>query len=347
MNKCQDCKKEISRKSAKRCRECYDIWIDSRKIKSEVKMEKKEINQKEVNKILMSSLREQLSETKPYKSADLKISGKGDSLVIHLTDLHAGKIVKDQEGKTIYNEDIFKYRMDRLCEQILKLLDNHIKRGIPIVEVVIISTGDNANGENIYATQAYEQELAPPYQVMLVVEVISKLITSLLDRNLNVSFYGIRGNHGRLSKEANPADNWDSMIYLILDYWSKFVLKNSHLQIKYADTEYLTFEIRKHKYMIRHIAPEQPDTPAGRVKFNEWARTYKAEGIVYGHWHHFGLFDVDGIRVFRGGSIIGGDSLSESMAKSSEPIQCIWGVNEHRVSTFFYAVDLNEYKEKK
>ena len=31
-------------------------------------------------------------------------------------------------------------------------------------------------GEGIYATQAYEQELAPPRQVMLVIEVIQKLI---------------------------------------------------------------------------------------------------------------------------------------------------------------------------
>jgi hypothetical protein len=43
---------------------------------------------------------------------------------------------------------------------------------------------------------------------------------------------------------------------------------------------------------------------------------------------------------------VGGDSLSESMAKHSEPVQCIWGVNEDRVSSFFYAVDLNERNKK-
>jgi hypothetical protein len=132
------------------------------------------------------------------------------------------------------------------------------------------------------------------------------------------------------------------MLYLILDYWSRFVLKNPNLIIKHAETDYLTFNIRGHNYMIRHVAPEQPDTPAGRVKINQWARAYKADGIVFGHWHHFGIFDVDGIRVFRGGSIVGGDSLSESMAKSSEPIQLVWGVNEARAMTFAYAVDLNE-----
>lgn len=300
--------------------------------------------QKNMSAVIINTLKEELADVKSYVPVEFKLSGKGDTLVIHITDLHAGKVVRDQEGKIIYNEDIFTARIDRLCGQILKLLDNHIKRGVPITNAVIISTGDLANGEDIYATQAYEQEITPPKQVMLIVSVLSKLLLSLLSRGLQVNFYGVKGNHGRISKEANPTDNWDIMIYMILDFWARLVLKNTKLQIKYSETDYMTFDIRGHKYLIRHIAPEQADAPAGRVKFNEWARQYKAEAIVYGHYHHFGLFDVDGVRVFRGGSIVGGDSLSESMAKHSEPVQCIWGVNEDRVSSFFYAVDLNERK---
>lgn len=298
---------------------------------------------KEANQLILRTLRNELETFEPYKADIYRKNQKGDSLVIHVTDLHAGKIVKNQDGKIIYDESVFRARIDRLCQQILKLLDNNIKKGVPIIEVVIISTGDNANGENIYLTQAYEQELAPPRQVMLIVEVISKLILSLLARNLPVKFFGCRGNHGRISKDANPSDNWDAMIYLILEFWAKYVLKNPNLQIKYSDeTDYLTFTVRGHKYLIRHIAPEQADSPSGRVKINQWARQYNAKAIVYGHWHHFGIFDVDGIRVFRGGSIVGGDSLSETMSKSSAPIQLIWGVNEDRPMTFAYAVDLGE-----
>jgi len=299
--------------------------------------------QKNISAIIIETLKDELIKVKPYKpDIQSKTDIRGDTLVIQLSDLHAGKRVTDQEGHIIYDENIFRQRIDRLCTQTLKLLDKNISKSVPIKDVVILSTGDQANGEDIYATQAYEQELAPPKQVMLVVDVMSKLITSLLERNLRVSFYGVKGNHGRTGKDTDPTANWDLMIYMILDYWSKFVLKNANLNIKYAETDYLTCVIRGKRYMIRHNAPEQPDTPSGRVKFNEWARMYKADGIVYGHWHHFGLFDVDGVRVFRGGSTVGGDSLSESMAKHSEPIQLVWGVNEQRVSTFFYAVDLNK-----
>lgn len=308
-----------------------------------IKKEEKTLKPKEVDSLIIQTLKNELANAEPYKASNQdRVDIKGDTLVIHLTDLHAGKIVKDQEGKLIYNEVVFRNRIDKLCEQTLKLLDNNISKGVPIRDVVIISTGDLANGEGIYATQAFEQEIAPPSQVMLVVDVLQKLITSLLKRNLPVKFYGVRGNHGRTGKDTDVASNWDLMIYMVLDFWAKFVLKNPKLQVKYTETEYMRFDIRGHGFLIRHIAPEQVDSPAGRVKINEWARRHDVEGIVYGHYHHAGIFDCDNVRVFRGGSTVGGDSLSDNMAKHSEPIQLVFGVNEARVSTFIYLVDLGE-----
>lgn len=343
MYKCMDCGIKISRKDAKRCRLCYMKFTNQ----NESKLEEEKVKKTKVNlsALIIETLKDELADVQPYKaSTQSKIGVKGDTLVIHITDLHAGKIVKDQEGKLIYNEDIFRQRINRLCEQTLKLLDNNISKGVPIIEVVILLTGDLANGEDIYATQAYEQELAPPKQVMLVVDVLTKLIISLLNRKLPVKVYGIRGNHGRTGKDTDVASNWDIMIYEILDFWSKLVLKNPQLQIKFAETEHLKFDIRGHGFLIRHICPEQPDTPAGRVKINQWARQYNVEGICYGHYHHAGVFDCDNVRVMRGGSTVGGDSLSDSMAKNSEPIQLIFGVNEARVTTFIYLVDLGEKK---
>jgi hypothetical protein len=299
----------------------------------------------DISALVIQSIKDELTNVQPYKSAtQSKVDIKGDTLVIHITDLHAGKIVKNQEGELIYNEEIFRSRINRLCEQTLKLLDHNISKGVPIRDVIIISTGDLANGEGIYLTQAYEQEIAPPAQVMLVVDVLTKLITSLLKRNLPVKFYGVRGNHGRTGKDTDIASNWDLMIYMILDFWAKIVVKNPKLQIKYTETEHMVLDIRGHGFLMRHICPEQVDSPAGRVKINEWARQYNVEGIIYGHYHHAGISDCDNVRVFRGGSTVGGDSLSDNMAKHSEPIQLIFGVNEARVSTFIYLVDLGEKK---
>jgi predicted phosphodiesterase len=290
---------------------------------------------------IIESLKEALAQCEPY-IASPEIAKKGDTLVIHLTDLHAGKEVTDQDGKIIYDQIIFRKRIDKLCSQILKLLDNNISKGVPITDAVILATGDLANGENIYPTQAFEQELAPPAQVMLVVEVISKLITALVDRKLTVKFYGVRGNHGRTAKDADTSSNWDIMVFMVLDLWARKILKNPNVFIRYAETEQMRLEIRGHGYLIRHICPEQVDSPAGRVKINEWARRHKVEAIVYGHFHHAGIFECDNVRVIRGGSTVGVDSLSESMAKSSDPLQIVFGVNDQRVTTFMYFVDLKD-----
>jgi len=293
----------------------------------------------ESSKKIINVLKETLKDTEPYQIRK-PVKTKGDTLVIQLTDIHGGKIIKDQTGNIIYNESICKARMDKLCYQALKLLDNNIRKGVSITNVVILATGDLANGAEIYATQAYEQEMAPPKQVMLIVEIIYKLMLSLVERGLNVEFYGIKGNHGRLGKDADPTANWDLMIYMILDLWVKTLKAENKIKVTYAETDYLTCEIRGHRYMIRHIAPEQCDTAGGRVKINEWARQHNIEAVVYGHFHHWGIFDVDGITVFRGGSVPGGDDFSEQMAKHSDPVQLVWGVNEKRVKTFMYAVDL-------
>ena len=328
---------------AHKYRHCKTI-VATHKIGDKEFLSKKE--SRELDKLIIQTLKNELIDIKPYRaSTQSKIDKKGDTLVIHLTDFHAGKIVKNQDGELIYNEEVFRKRINRLCEQTLKLLDNNISKGVPIRDVVILLTGDLANGEGIYATQAYEQEIAPPAQVMLVIDILTKLITSLLDRNLSVKVFGVRGNHGRTGKDTDIASNWDLMIYEILDFWSRLVLKNPRLQIKYAETEHLIFDIRGHKFMIRHIAPEQADSPAGRVKFNQWARQYNVEGIVYGHYHHAGIFDCDTVRIIRGGSTVGGDSLSDKMAKHSEPIQIVFGVNEQRVTTFMYLVDLGDKKD--
>jgi len=296
----------------------------------------------------IDKMNEHLKSLKSYKlkRKDRKPPKNGDTLVVHLTDFHAGKIVKDQDG-TIYDENIFRNRIEHLCLNILKILDNNISKGVPITDVVIIATGDLTNGEDIYATQAYEQEMPPPKQVMLCVDVLIQLMLAFVDRKLPVSFYGVRGNHGRTGKETDPTSNWDIMIYKILDFWVETQKLSNKVIVDYAEnTEALNFKIRGHNYLAMHRAPEQGGTPSGRVKFNAWARANEAKAVVYGHFHHFSVDDVDGVRVFRGGSTVGGDGLSESMAKYSEPTQCVWGVTDDRIMTFFYAIDLNGLKEK-
>lgn len=304
----------------------------------------------EKNKNLIYDLKEQLKIVTPLKETKNNYIREGDSLIVHFADWHIGKVVKDEEGKELYNVEVFKTRINVLLQEILRLLDAYIRKGTPIKEVVIISTGDILDGMGIYSTQEIQSELSPPFQVMLGVEVIQKFILSILKRKLSITFYGVKGNHGEIrgerGKQKDPNANWDLQLYLILDFWVRNNLKTKKVKVHYSELDYLNFEVQGWKYHIRHIAPQQSETSAGKAKFLGWARKHNCDALVYGHYHHWNIGDRSGVTVFKGGSIVGVDELAEKMAEESEPIQLIWGVSKHRPLTFSYPVDLGERKKK-
>jgi predicted phosphodiesterase len=273
----------------------------------------------------------------------------GDTLIVHFTDWHIGRIVKDEDGNEVYNMNIFKDRVHKLLREIITLLDLYITKGTPITDVVILSTGDILDGMGIFSSQEVSSEASPPFQVMLAVEVIQNFILALTDRKLNVSFYGVKGNHGEIregGKSKDPNANWDLMLYLILNFWAMQTTFENKINVYYSELDYLNLSIQGWKYHIRHKAPQQSDTPAGKAKFLGWARKHQCHVLVYGHYHHYGIGDRSGVTVIRGGSLTGSDEYSEQLAEESEPIQLLWGCCKDRPVTFMYAIDLGQRKQK-
>lgn len=302
-------------------------------------------NPSELLSVLKDNLSYNYSKDIPKKNKN-KI---GDTLIIDFTDWHVGRIVKNEENEIIYNEKIFQIRINTLIDEILSLLDDYINKGTKISDVIIISTGDILDGAGIFASQETMQEMSPPFQVMIAVRAIQRIILALLKRKLNINFYGVKGNHGEIrfeGKSKDPNTNWDLMLYLILDFWVKNNLKTNKIIIHYSELDYLNFKARGWNYHIRHIAPQQPETASGKAKFLGWARKHKSDVIVYGHYHHYSLSDKSGITVIRGGSMTGGDEYAETLAEENDPAQLIWGCNEKRPVTFFYSVDLGRKTKK-
>ena len=292
---------------------------------------------KESTRAIIESLR---FDNLKFKKIKLKpaVDPKGETLIIDLGDWHAGKEIKDEHGKVVFNEKILTERISEgLFPEILSLLDTRIKKATKITEIVILLVGDMADGSNIYPTQQYNQYIAPPRQVELCVELIIPLIENLVDRKLPVNIYAVRGNHGRGLKLESPENNWDTMLYLWLRHE---VLSFPNVTLEFSDLDYMNFKIRGWNYHIRHIAPEQDDTAAGRAKFLGWENIHSFDAIVYGHYHHFGITDFYGARRLRNGCVTGWDDLSEKMAKTADPVQLIHGCSNRRAISFIYPVDL-------
>jgi hypothetical protein len=290
---------------------------------------------------LNKTLKELTSGYKPAK-IDKHLKVDGESLIIDIGDWHLGKLVRDETGNYLYNVEIANNRISKLIEGMLKLLDSHLVKHIKVEEAIIICGGDMANGEGIYPTQVYDQSDAPPKQVMFCVELIMKLVLALLDRSLPVKFYGVKGNHGRLGKDSDPASNWDLMIYMILKHISK-IQKLDSFYVEYTEADYLPITVRnKWRYLIRHEGFLQDETSAGRAKYLGWMKEHKADLIVSHHFHHWSVND----RKIINGSPVGRDDLSERMAVSDgEPSQLLWVATDERSHTNFYPVDLKSKEE--
>lgn len=327
-------------------RERAVVTVDSGVDKSKPAAFKREYCQ--VYTTMVNQMREELSKAEPYEL--IKISNKkiGDTLIIQLSDWHVGRIVRDEFNNVVFNEKIFRERIDKFSIELLKLLDKYISKGTSITDVVIISTGDILDGSGIFATQETVSEFAPPFQVMIATEAIQKLILSFLQRNLTVKFYGVKGNHGQIrfnGKNTDPNSNWDLMLYLMLEFWAKNIVKNNKIQIHYSELDYINFTVKGWNYHARHIAPIQSETSGGKAKFLGWVRRHKCNVITYGHYHHWGVWDRSKVTIIRGGALTSGDEFAETLAEESEPIQLAWGCNKNRPLTFLYPIDLGQ-KEK-
>jgi len=298
------------------------------------------LDNKSFSEKINTALRELTKNYKPFEIKEKQLVGD-ETLVIGISDWHVGKVVKDFNGKDIYNVEIFEKRIDKLIAAMLKLVDYHITKHVKLKDVFLLCTGDMANGEGIYPTQIYEQEDSPPTQVMIAVEHITKLIMALLNRGLCVNFRGVKGNHGALGRDSDPNSNWDIMIYMILQHVQK-IKEIKNLSIEYSNSNYMIVPIRNWKYLLRHQAYAQDETAAGQAKYLGWLKLHNADIIVSGHTHHW---DVNSRRIVIG-SPVGGDDLSERMAKTEgEPSQLLWLSTNERSHTNIYPVDLKSRGE--
>lgn len=288
---------------------------------------------------ILDALRRELGEGTPIKVTTEK-KANGEALCIQLTDWHVGSIVRDEKGKIIYDRFIARQRAEILCSKVLMLLKDHLVQGTKITEIHLLLTGDMVDGEMVFPGQPWRTEMAPPKQVITVVDILRNFILSLLEFKMPIYIHAVKGNHGIPKiKGLNPESNWDLMVYLILMDW---IANNSSKSVlmEYSEGDYQKCDIMGWTYLLRHEGPSQAETASGSSKAGGWNKVHTCDAMIYGHFHHPALMEWNGMRLFMGPSLKGPDEFSESIAKGSEPAQCVWGVTKKHVSTFYYIVDL-------
>jgi hypothetical protein len=243
------------------------------------------------------------------------------SCCLLLSDFHIGKRVQDLNGEHLYNMEIGLSRLKRTPSLLLSKLPDPTE----IDELVVLLIGDHIDGEGIYPSQEIIVETHAFNQVKPVARVLWQVLQELLQTFPSLRVITTRGNHGRTgqSKESN----WDNALFFTLEIMADME-GDPNLSIKNYFKGHSTFEVKGWKGLIRHWAPLQIETAAGRARISGWEYMHNFDIFCTGHWHHPSWQVYHGKSVFRNGSLIGKDEYSEELGLGDPPCQLAFTVDE-------------------
>lgn len=280
---------------------------------------------KEQSRLWLRSINEEYSQftyrvRKPLKS-------KKRSLVIVISDVHWGKKTDS-------------FNMDEANRRILSIVDHLLADDLPeFDEIVVVLLGDLVEGEDIFATQANLIEAPVITAHKQGTEIIWKLLLSLRDAfNLPVRVECAPGNHGRQSKTAHPASNWDNAIAQSLSLILKYS-NEKNIKINLNLKEFNTIEVKNCRILLNHKGIKHVGTPAMFSKLAGWIISKDIDVLIHGHWHNTAMDTYLGRTRISNGCVPGGDNLGEQIAREDPARQVYFLVDPNKsgfVSHFNY-----------
>ncbi|GEM_PF-2906421 len=231
--------------------------------------------------------------------------------VLHLTDIHAGDFVRQDDGTVVYEPDIIPDVIDYATRRSLHLADVH---DATYDTAHVLLGGDLVTGEGIYEgqlangdVQAYMDE-----QIDLLHDPLLRLVDAYAERFESVEIICQIGNHGDIradgtSKQAN-ADlitykNLRNTIAALRRRHDEF--QNVAMKIGEARA-YRNFELRGGKLSghLRHGQDRDPQAKTS-ARLKEWLSTlmdHEFDLAYIGHHHVSGMIPWDGPPIVTTGS---------------------------------------------
>lgn len=242
-----------------------------------------------------------LSKLKKFdKKVEKKSLSKVDGrYVLFLSDLHLGqKITLD--GKIHYDTKIAKQRILDLTIKVLKELDSNNAKNL-----VVLLGGDIVDGDAIYKNHIFHVDIPAITQVKEATEALHNMFVMFNNNNVELDVYCVRGNHGIVNYNNVEVDNWDNVVYDMLE----LAFKDDYMTRIYhgrEDSMLIDFGDRKGVLMHGNEMSSQISTPSGVSSFRGLCSRYyldRGDLVFVGHLHTFGV-ETDHDRVLvRNGSL--------------------------------------------
>jgi hypothetical protein len=199
---------------------------------AKLKKENKEYAKKLASKeMFLDEIREIVEvpvETSDYTVAHQPEGRPEESCIAPIFDQQYGQqvIKSDTPGdKGEYNTEIFDQRLDRWIDAVTGIMKKR-SEGYNIVELIIPLGGDQVEGDEIFAGQAWQLQISPPEQVWQLSEKMAVALRKVIKYAKEeigverIAIYGVDDNHGKVGGKrsgARPAKySWNWLFQQIL-----------------------------------------------------------------------------------------------------------------------------------
>ncbi len=245
--------------------------------------------------------------------------------VTHITDLHAGDLVRDYAGDVVYETDAIAEIVEYITEQSIRLAEKH---NATYDTAHLLYGGDMVTNEAIYQGQFEDLDAWLDEQADVVQDALLNQIVTFAEHFDRVNVVGQIGNHGvNRADGTSKHNNADLLVYKAIrnfigksqEYWSR--LDNVSISVGEA-RPYTPVRMRGGKIhgQLRHGQHRKPQAETS-ARLKEWLSTlldtinssWGAFDVAWmGHHHVSGRIPWDGPPILVSGSPKpGGDYVEE------------------------------------
>jgi DNA polymerase II small subunit/DNA polymerase delta subunit B len=258
-----------------------------------------------------------------------------------MTDLHYGK------KTATFDPDIFKQRLDRLGERLA-----HLKSFLgtyQIDKLKIAMLGDVNDGTDIYASQPHHQAVSNvEKQAHDLTSLLAPWFENQLDVWKSIEVECVPGNHGRASKFAHEASNWDIVAYRYLQLKLE---QQKQVTINFNETGdpfIRKVSCRGHNYLLYHghNIKSFGNIPwyGQQLRISRWLNSKLApfDAVLMGHNHSFGSWQINRCTIMQSGTLVSDDEWAlQSFGYESANKWWLFGSGNSRPITWQFGVDLD------
>ncbi len=249
------------------------------------------------------------------------------TVVAHITDFHYGKKTRT------YNKDVAKEKFAKFSKDLVDIR----KQNKDADKLVLVWGGDIVDGTGIYPSQPHHQDASDvTEQIDDCTDLTKELFKEQLAAWGAVDNYTVPGNHGRTHKANHEGSNYDRILYSAIRREAEKLTGVRVLEDDRNVGPFLKpFRVRNHRMLAYHGHSIQMYTNIPWYGIIQRLCKWKADKfagvstLMLGHFHGFGLWNVQGCNILLGGTTVTDDMWAlESFGSGAVNKWWVFGVTD-------------------